>query len=176
MAVYSHFGSIAAVAGEVCERGFTEFDALLRSGGPSDDPVSDLFCQGLLYLRFAVENPHLYTLMFQYTSPDWTPSRRSPLMSSGRPTDSPAGRAAFESVLHAVRASSPRDTDELAALTHAGVVWSTVHGLAMLSITGHLAGARDQVSRQAFITLAIGIGTPQDTAERSFDAAIARIS
>ncbi|EGD53878.1 TetR/AcrR family transcriptional regulator [Gordonia neofelifaecis] len=176
MAVYSRFGSIGAVAGEVCERGFAEFGAALADVGGSDDPVVDLMCQGLAYLKFATGHPLLYTLMFQYTSPEWVGSQRKSLLQHGNPTDSAAGRAAFQVMADAVRRVTEPGTDEGDILIRSGVAWSTVHGLAMLSIAGHLSGAHDLVARAALISLAVGGGTSRDAAERAFDDAARRMT
>ncbi len=173
MAVYSRFGSVGAVAGEVCERGFVEFADTLRAAGTSSDPVADVLAQGLSYLRFATENPRLYTLMFQYTSPDWTASKRTSLLQHGNPTESVAGRAAFRVMVDALRRVTPTDAED-AILIRAGATWSMVHGLAMLSIAGHLTGVHDLVARSALIALAVGYGTPAPEAERAFDAAADR--
>lgn len=102
MAVYTRFGSVGAVTGAVCERGFDEFAELMESVSRSDDPVADLQLLGLTYLAFATAHPHLYALMFQYTSPDWDAARRSDLMSAGWPTDSPAGWRAFAAMTRAL--------------------------------------------------------------------------
>ncbi|ALG83731.1 TetR/AcrR family transcriptional regulator [Gordonia phthalatica] len=173
MAVYSRFGSVGAVAGEVCERGFVEFADALRSAGSSDDPVADLIGQGLAYLRFATEHPRLYTLMFQYASPDWTSSKRTSLLQHGNPTDSNSGRAAFLVMVDALRRVTPDDA-ETELLIRAGATWSMVHGLAMLSIAGHLTGVHDLVARSALIALVVGYGTPPEDAERAFDDVASR--
>lgn len=171
MAVYSRFGSISAVAEAVSERGFAEFGTLLASAGTSDDPVVDLMGQGLAYLRFATQRPLLYTLMFQYTSPEWAVSHRKALLQNGSPTDSVSGRAAFSVMSETVRRAAPAGTTDLDLIIHAGVVWSTVHGLAMLSIAGHLTGAHDLVARAALISLAVGHGVSADEAQRAFTSA-----
>lgn len=175
MAVYSRFGSIGAVAGEVCERGFGEFGAAIGAGGPTDDPIADLMYQGLAYLRFATDNPLLYTLMFQYTSPEWAASQRKSLLQYGNPTDSANGRAAFDLMAAAVGRVAPADADDTERLIRAGAIWSTVHGLAMLSIAGHLTGAHDLVARSALTALAVGYGIPQADADAAFDAAARRL-
>lgn len=175
MAVYSRFGSISAVASEVSERAFVDFGAALTVAGTTDDPLADLMCQGLAYLRFATANPLLYTLMFQYTSKEWATSHRKSLLQEGSPTDSVSGRAAFTAMADTVRRASPADTDETALLIHAGVVWSTVHGLAMLSIAGHLGGAHDLVARSGLVTLTAGYGVARAEAEAAFARAEKRM-
>ncbi|GAA2372179.1 TetR/AcrR family transcriptional regulator [Gordonia cholesterolivorans] len=176
MAVYSRFGSIGAVAAEVCERGFAEFGDALSAAGRTDEPLTDLMCQGLAYLQFATDHPLLYTLMFQYSSPEWAASQRKALLQHGNPTDSPMGRAAFGVMAETIRRVATPETDDAALLIRSGVAWSTVHGLAMLSIAGHLTGAHDLVARGALISLAVGGGTPREEAERALDAAMARMA
>ncbi|MGB3698193.1 MAG: TetR/AcrR family transcriptional regulator [Gordonia sp. (in: high G+C Gram-positive bacteria)] len=176
MAVYTRFGSLGAVAGEVCERGFAELGTELSACGASDDPLADLMHQGLRYLQFATSHPRLYTLMFQYTSPDWPSAQRMPLLQHGAPTDSVAGRAAFSTMVGAVRAASAATIDDATLLIRAGVVWSTVHGLSMLSIAGHLTGAHDLVARDGLITLAVGHGADRPDAEAAFAEAELRMN
>ncbi|AVM01419.1 TetR family transcriptional regulator [Gordonia iterans] len=186
MAVYTRFGSVGAVTGAVCERGFDEFADLMESVSRSDDPVADLQLLGLTYLAFATAHPHLYTLMFQYTSPDWDAARRSDLMSAGRPTDSPAGRRAFAAMMRALErvggADARGDAGGVGAATpaehllQAGETWSAVHGLAMLSIAGHLRGAHDAVAESLLVTLAVGHGADRVAAQASLAAAQRRLA
>ncbi|GAA3953702.1 TetR/AcrR family transcriptional regulator [Gordonia caeni] len=174
MAVYTRFGSVGAVAGAVCERGFTEFAEVLESFAASDDPVADLQLLGLAYLDFATAHPQLYTLMFQHTSPEWDELRRSNLVVEGRPTDSPAGRRAFEAMMATLQRGVDADGGNL--LLMAGEVWSAVHGLAMLSIAGHLSGAHDLVAESLLVTLAVGRGVDRKTARAGLQAAKDRLA
>jgi AcrR family transcriptional regulator len=175
MVVYSRFGSVGAVAAAVRERGFGEFAALMEAVERSPDPIADLTLQGLLYLRFADHNPRLYTLMFQYTSPEWAAGDRKELLQHGRPTDSPAGRRAFEAMAESVRRADPT-ADDGAVLLRSGEVWSAVHGLAMLTIAGHLAGARDRIAESMFVTLAVGHGVDPEAARRALSEAQRRFT
>lgn len=183
MMVYTRFGSVGAVAGAVCERGFGVFAEVMESVERTDDPLADLHLQALLYLDFAAQHPRLYTLMFQYTSPEWAAGDRKALLQYGKPTDSPAGRRSFEAMVVMVRrtAAPPPpapgpgpDTapaPDAAVLVSAGENWSAAHGLAMLTIAGHLSGARDLVAESMLVTLAVGHGTDRAQAERSLAAA-----
>lgn len=174
MAVYTRFGSVGAVAGAVCERGFTEFAEVLESFPASDDPVADLQLLGLAYLDFATAHPQLYTLMFQHTPPEWDERRRSNLVGEGRPTDSPAGRRAFEAMVATLQRGADAGGENL--LLMAGEVWSAVHGLAMLSIAGHLSGVHDLVAESLLVTLAVGQGVDRETARTGLRTAKDRLA
>lgn len=68
MSVYTHFGSVAAVIGEVVDRGFDCLAEHVDAVGCSGDPLIDQFCAALAYLEFAKNRPHLYATMFRSLS------------------------------------------------------------------------------------------------------------
>ncbi len=175
MRVYTHFGSVGGVAAAVCERGFAEFADALHAVGVTADPLADLIAQGFAYLRFATTHPQLYTLMFQYTSPEWAAGGRKDLLQHGRPTNSPAGLRAFTAMTDIIRRAAGDDADETALLLRAGETWSATHGLAMLEIAGHLPGVRDAVAESMFVTLAVGHGVARADAERALADARDRV-
>ncbi len=63
-ALYRYFPDKAALVAELCRRGFAEFARRLEAV-PTDLPAAErLLALGEAYLRFAADEPHLYTLMF----------------------------------------------------------------------------------------------------------------
>ena len=64
MAVYTHFGSMEELFVQMCQEGFARFGVALETPGMTDDPVADWVTQGWAYRRFALDNPHLYRVMF----------------------------------------------------------------------------------------------------------------
>src|SRR5437660_4675054 len=69
MAVYTHFGSMIELRTAVVREGLTRFVTALEAAGSTDDPIADLFGQGAAYRRFALDNPHLYRMMFGVSTP-----------------------------------------------------------------------------------------------------------
>lgn len=175
MAVYTRFGSVGAVAAAVRDRGFHDFADLMESVDATSDPLADLDVQGLLYLRFAAEHPHLYSLMFQYTSPEWAAGQRAELLQHSGPAETAAGARAFDAMRCRVqRATDDDDPDRV--LVGAGQAWAAVHGIAMLTMAGQLAGTRDAVTDAIMVTLAVGNGATRPDAEAALARARERLA
>ena len=64
MAVYTHFGSMDELLIQLWREGFARFGAALDGPAVTDDPVADWVAQGWAYRRFALDNRHLYRVMF----------------------------------------------------------------------------------------------------------------
>ena len=64
MAVYTHFGSMDELLLHLWREGFARFGAALDGPPTTADPVADWVAQGWAYRRFALDNPHLYRVMF----------------------------------------------------------------------------------------------------------------
>lgn len=161
MAVYTHFGSMDDVLAELWRRGFARFGAALDSPPTTDDPVADWMAQGWAYRRFALENRHLYRIMFggvvRLTFDD--------------PADEAAAAATFTSLLtrmqHAVDAGRLTIPD----LRLAGqVVWGTVHGRVTIELDGYDAALGHEpvtVYAECLRRLALGFGDDPAAVERS---------
>lgn len=67
--LYRLFGDKAGLLAAVVDRGFEEYLVTKRAARPSDDPVADLRRGWDNHLRFALEHPHHYRLMY---SPELT--------------------------------------------------------------------------------------------------------
>ncbi|MFC9789180.1 TetR/AcrR family transcriptional regulator [Rhodococcus sp. NPDC127528] len=176
MAVYTHYGSLGGVAGAVVDDGFVRLGRTMTAAPRSGDALADLFGIALAYLSFAREQPRLYTVMFQHSSPDWSPGRRTDVVSVGTPTDSRQGRAAFTTFLTALtRTEIDPDGDpgvhDTQRLALAAELWSALHGNAMLRIAGHLDSSDDTVAHSLLIALAAGNGVDRATAVRALDRA-----
>jgi AcrR family transcriptional regulator len=128
-ALYRYFPDKAALVDEIGRRGFVELARRLRAVPTDLPPAERLLATGLAYLRFAADEPHLYTLMFVDVMPG-EPSAPAPIEARHLLNDD-----AF-AALHAVLADGAsagafRLSDEQllpTALAH----WSLVHGYAML--------------------------------------------
>jgi AcrR family transcriptional regulator len=120
--VYHHFGDKAALVDRVVEECFTEFDQAAAKRTPPADPVEALRWAADGYLRYGVERPTHYRLMFQQR-----PARPSA-----------AGLASYDRLRRLIAAIAaagrlvPPVEDATAAF------WCTVHGVTSLVIAGFL--------------------------------------
>ncbi|MFI0817093.1 TetR/AcrR family transcriptional regulator [Streptomyces sp. NPDC021098] len=129
--LYSHFKGKDAIVRAVAVEGFDDLAAALRRArSAADPPRGALRAVGRAYLDFAAARPALYAAMF--------------VMETGLPfareDTPPALRAAFEELLAAAGGTRDRARDEL----HAEVVWSALHGLAVLAGAGRIPPERQR--------------------------------
>ncbi|HYC01101.1 MAG TPA: TetR/AcrR family transcriptional regulator [Candidatus Limnocylindrales bacterium] len=132
-APYRHFTDKRELLAAVAEEGFLALDRhaeeeIERAGA---DPVQRFRCHGLAYVRFAIDHPAHYRVMFGPEIPD---------------------KRLYAALDAASRAAYDRLRDSLRACQQAGVIpegdieiravraWALVHGLASLFIDGQLAG------------------------------------
>jgi AcrR family transcriptional regulator len=124
-APYHHFADKAALLAGVADEGFRRFDAHQAAAlaQASADPVERLAELGVSYLRFAIDAPHYFQVMFR---PSLVETTRS------ADFDALSGRA-FERLLTATtearRARGQHDADPYPA---ALAMWAIPHGLAGL--------------------------------------------
>jgi AcrR family transcriptional regulator len=125
--IYLHFPDKEALILAVCERHFETFDSVIEDAGRStDDPIESLRRRGRAYVRFGLENPEPYRILFMTR----TESAHQRDVMVG------AGARAFEHLVDAVRrcvdAGAFRPVDPVLAATN---VWSAVHGVTSLLIS-----------------------------------------
>ena len=128
MAVYTHFGGMQALVREIVVEGFRRFAEHVTDQPQTDDPAADLAEMAFAYRENALENPHLYSVMFGATS-----------LGGYRlaPEEREVGRYTFvvlaDAVERAMDAGRLRRDDP-------GVVaeqlWSAMHGFVMLELAG----------------------------------------
>lgn len=166
MAVYTHFGSMDELVVRTCDEGFARFGAALEGPALTDDPVADWVTQGWAYRRFALDNPHLYRVMFgEGLAQSWH-------------AEHDGGLAAMETFLSLLRRMERcRDAGRLDVddVHLAGeVVWASVHGHMTIELTGYFeALARDAVHAYAecMRRLALGFGDDPAALDASMRAA-----
>jgi AcrR family transcriptional regulator len=132
-APYRHFGDKDALLAAIAEEGFQLLaDALDQAATlEPDDPLGQLTATGLAYVRFALDHPHHFGVMFS-SLPSTSPSLLS------------AGRRAFEVLVRTIQTGQQaglvamRDPRELAT-----VAWAEVHGLVTLLLNRQLSVATD---------------------------------
>lgn len=129
MAVYTHFGAMAAVVAEVSAEGFRRLIDHVGEVDETDDTVDDLRRMAVAYRVNALENRHLYGVMFGSTSIQGFPHE-----------DSEVAHQAFEQIVAGIRramdagALRPGPPDVVAAQ-----FWSALHGFVMLELSGFAA-------------------------------------
>jgi AcrR family transcriptional regulator len=125
--IYLHFPDKEALILAVCERHFEVFDAVIEDAGRStDDPVESLRRRGRAYVRFGLENPEPYRILFMTRTES---AQRSDVVVG-------AGARAFQHLVDAVQrcidGGAFRPVDPVLAATG---VWTAVHGITSLPIS-----------------------------------------
>jgi AcrR family transcriptional regulator len=128
--IYLHFRDKGSLILAVCERHFESFDSTIEKAGAStDDPVESLRSRGRAYVRFGLENPEPYRILFMTRTDAALPGNAL----------SGAGAQAFQHLVDAVQRSIDcgafRPVDPVLAATG---VWMAVHGVtsALISMPG----------------------------------------
>lgn len=122
-APYKHFPSKEHIVAAVIARLYQEFAAYLDARPRSDDPHLDMAEMGVAYVRYAIDQPARYRLMFE-----------SPLPAAkDHPEMMLSAEHAFSLLRQSIRQlpmedGSARDADRIEA--DAMFVWSVVHGTA----------------------------------------------
>ena len=120
----------------VATQGFTRFHARLQAidGVDTDSDLARLRQMGEAYLRFAVENPARYRLMY---GKEALKRERYPQLES-------AANGLFDELVQIImsyqRAGAVKNHD---AQSLAYVAWSAIHGLASLAIDGQMQALDD---------------------------------
>lgn len=129
-AVYSLFGAKEGLLRALYFDGFDALRVRVDAVPVTDDPLADITALARAYRDSAVENRHLYGLMFART-PGWEPPEEDRRTASR--TLHPLGAA----VGRAVQAG--RYAGDVRAITVQ--LWALVHGLASLELNGDLGDA-----------------------------------
>lgn len=133
-AIYTHFADKREVLMALCRADFGELTAACRKLGAFEDPVERIRQAGRAYVRFAVEHPQQYQMMFMRRHPpaDIAPGPED----LARMNDPDQDSYAF------LRGTVQQAIDQgrlLPELKDAEVVsqvfWSAMHGIASLQIT-----------------------------------------
>jgi AcrR family transcriptional regulator len=124
--IYRHFEDKTHLLFEVCARHFALLDTVIEEAVAGiDDPVAAMEARGRAYVRFGVEHPEHYRIMFMgpaYT----TPEQWGDLLTSGAFANLVGGIQAM------VDAGAIRDPGDV--LTTALHVWANIHGLTSLLV------------------------------------------
>lgn len=121
--LYSHFSGKDAIVSAVALDGFGELAARLRRARLADpEPPRALHAVCRAYLEFATERPALYQAMFAMPTDVKFAHAETP----------PPLRAAFDEFVSCFRPDNARRD------LYAEVIWSALHGIAVLSDSGRI--------------------------------------
>ena len=155
MAVYTHFGGMPALVKQIVTEGFTRLDEHQAGVPHTDDPVTDLANLAVAYRDNAMENPHLYAVMFGATSLKGFQLTEA---------DMEIGLSTFatlvEYVARAIDSGQLRRDDPARV---AAQVWTAMHGYVMLELAGlHLPPDNpvEDVMKPLLATLLAGLAAP----------------
>lgn len=126
--IYLHFADKSELLHAVCEQHFLKLDDVLRAAGEAaEDPLERLAQLGLAYLRFGLDNPEAYRILF-LSHPKWTPHDHS--------SSDLEEMLAFGRAVAAVKQGMDEDVLQPgdARITAIGL-WAMVHGLVSLFIS-----------------------------------------
>ncbi|MEO8685885.1 MAG: TetR/AcrR family transcriptional regulator [Devosia sp.] len=140
-APYRHFDSRISLLEALAITGYQRFSKAMHAVERDSAPEERVARMGETYVRFALDNPNLFRLMF---SPE--------LKRDSRPGLRMAADAAFDT-LRAVTAALPEGEKRIGALR----AWAQVHGLAVLLLDGQIA-LREGEDREGLISRVLGSG------------------
>ncbi|WP_435593256.1 TetR/AcrR family transcriptional regulator [Nocardia sp. bgisy118] len=170
MAVYTHFGGMNELLDAVAAEAFARFGAALAVP-ETNDPVADFFAAGNAYRSYALANPQRYRLMFGLVSPQTTRPAAGNLSATGTPAESAVEATSFNQMMHVVERMIEAGrirADPVADV--AGRLWSLVHGVVLLEITGYLGHeghAATNILGPATVDLLVGMGDERSRIEQS---------
>ena len=159
MAVYTHFGGMPALVKEIVTEGFTRLDEHQATVPHTDDPLADLLALAMAYRDNALQNPHLYAVMFGATS------LKGFTLTEG---DMVIGLNSFATLTDYVsRAMEAGQLRREEPARVAAQMWTAMHGFVMLELAGlHLPPDNpvDDVLMPLLTTLVAGLspGTALD--------------
>ncbi|MEU0598133.1 TetR/AcrR family transcriptional regulator [Streptomyces sp. NPDC006393] len=128
-APYRHYSDRDALLSAVAAEGYRELAGTLAAAHPSPATADELAAVAVAYVRFALEHPALFRVMFAEPCDPLSEERLS------------ATAAISEYVRTIVRTAFPgADPDALST-----TVWALVHGLAFLHLDGKLDASSPEV-------------------------------
>jgi AcrR family transcriptional regulator len=126
-ALYRYFADRDALLEEVCQGYFAQFGEVLAAADRSvTGPRERLMAQAQAYVRYAIENPAIYKLLF-LERPEW---------GMGMTMDAVATDTGFRVLSDAVEAlAAAGGLAKLEVGPASLILWSGVHGMAAMAVT-----------------------------------------
>jgi len=135
-APYRHFADREALLAEVVAQSFARLGAALSEAAPAGGAAV-----ARAYLRFALEHPRRYQLM--YAQEAW-PARSDDRLEQ------------LDPVMHAFAATLPEVGDMDRARRSATAAWALLHGIAQLAIGGYLAPPGEAADAERLVREIVG--------------------
>lgn len=133
-AVYRHYDGKEALLRQVCAEGFRIFSSYLLRALAGTTPRERMVLCSRQYLRFALEHPRDYRVIFMGAAED--------VAALVPKEDSYQSAPTFQFLVDRVRECVQAGViDGGDPTTTAALIWANVHGLASLRLSGHLARA-----------------------------------
>jgi AcrR family transcriptional regulator len=159
-ALYAHFADKGALLAAIATAGFIQLEETLEDAlGGESDPMDQFLHMGWAYVRFGIERPALYKLMFA--------SEDLPAKRHEYPELEAAAEAAFDLLTGMLERLQRRGLVRVGDPEADGLsVWAHVHGLTSLIITGRVECAVEpaptpaEVVRASLMTLLGGLRSP----------------
>lgn len=161
MAVYTHFGSMSAIVGEIVHDGFARLQQLFDMVEATADPVADMALLGRVYRYNALTNRHVFEVMFGGSSLAGFALDEEDRQ-HGRYTLTPVAECASRCV-----AAGRFRPDDPSLLAHH--MWLGVHGTVTLELGGYLIKPYDAdcCLETQLVSLMVGAGDAPASAEES---------
>jgi AcrR family transcriptional regulator len=150
MGVYNRLGGKDGLVAELLIRGFDRLRATLEAAvadtGEAAGMRGRFIASGLSYRRFALENPHLYAIMFEQ------PIKRE--------TESPEveehASATFDALVRTVELAAAADVIAAPDPVEAAMqIWSAVHGAVTLELNGMVLAPDPQYTYRSLLNTLI---------------------
>ena len=124
--IYLHFADKDELLFAVCERQFAELDRVMQAAVVGvDDPIDELYRRGKAYVRFGLEHPEQYRILFMRGA-------SHDASDEARIRDASSFEHFVEAVANAVESGAlPKGSDPRVVALE---LWSVVHGITSLLI------------------------------------------
>jgi AcrR family transcriptional regulator len=152
MAVYTHFGGMSGLVREMVREGFARLQHRLTKVSRTADPVADMALLGRAYRQNALDNPHLYAVMFGGSAPAWFQLAEE---------DRQHGRYTLVNVVECARRCIVAGRFVLGdAELVAHQMWTATHGLVTLELGEYLVDpwTSDRLFEHQLVALMVGAG------------------
>ncbi len=146
-APYHHFADLATLIATLVECSLLALGERMRAAAAStrDDPTARVRALGAAYVRFAIEDPASFRLMF-----------RPELRRAGGERLEAAGEASYMPLLEAIADGVARGSFVARDVEDLGLAaWAAVHGLATLLVDGPLRRLDDPKAVDAAVTAVV---------------------
>jgi len=157
--LYEYFGGKDDIIGAVCVEGNQQLFQTMDQVDKTLAPAAYLQAIGHAYIRFAIDQPNYFLLMFTSRSPMQSEEEEEEEEEVAQSRDGSSFGLLLDAIRRGVEAGVFHQRPGFDVLTIAYAAWATVHGLAMLRMT-HLQGFPmdfDTAEREALANFGRGL-------------------